>query len=53
MLMTSMLVFACLAALGLCYFTGGFGSLAWLWMLPSLHSQVYNSSMDFLPSFHS
>ena len=34
MLMTSMLVFACLAALGLCYFTGGFGSLAWLWMLP-------------------
>lgn len=34
MLMTIMLVFACLAALGLCYFTGGFGSLAWLWMLP-------------------
>ena len=34
MLMTVMLVFACLAALGICLLAGGFGSLAWLWLLP-------------------
>ena len=34
MLMTMMLVFACLAALGICFLAGGFESLAWLWILP-------------------
>ena len=34
MLYASMLVFACLAALGICFLAGGFGSLAWLWLLP-------------------
>lgn len=35
MLMTVMLVFACLAALGICFLAGGFESLAWLWILPA------------------
>lgn len=35
MLYASMLVFACLAALGICFLAGGFESLAWLWILPA------------------
>lgn len=34
MLFALMLVFAGLAALGVCFLSGGFGSLAWLWILP-------------------
>lgn len=34
MLMTVMLVFACLAALGICFLAGGFAGLSWLWILP-------------------
>ena len=34
MLMIIMLVFASLAALGICLLTGGFESLSWLWILP-------------------
>lgn len=34
MLYASMLVFAAVAAVGLCLLAGGFGSLAWLWLLP-------------------
>ena len=34
MLYASMLVFAAIAAVGICLLAGGFGSLAWLWLLP-------------------
>lgn len=34
MLYASMLVFAAVAAVGICLLAGGFGSLAWLWLLP-------------------
>ena len=34
MLYASMLVFAAIAAVGICLLAGGFGSLAWLWILP-------------------
>lgn len=35
MLYASMLVFAAIAAVGICLLAGGFGSLAWLWILPA------------------
>lgn len=34
MLYASMLVFAAIAAVGICFLAGGFESLAWLWLLP-------------------
>lgn len=34
MLYASMLIFAAIAAVGSCFLTGGFESLAWLWLLP-------------------
>lgn len=35
MLYASMLVFAAIAAVGICLLAGGFESLAWLWILPA------------------
>ena len=34
MLYASMLVFAAIAAVGICFLAGGFESLVWLWLLP-------------------